>query len=130
METCHHWWFVASGYDAVAYIVVADRKPPPMATLPVGQTTVLLTMLPGPTSVAVGGLTTSTPERPAGPIGPGAPVTRCGPADPSGHLQLEVRRRRGREKRVNAERKAEMRRYNTVSTEGGWVERRDCAITL
>ena len=115
METCHHCGFAASGYDAVAYRVVAERKPPPMATLPVGQTTVTFTMLPGPTSVADGGLTVSRPERPAGPIGPGTPaaplgpVAPCGPAGPvapsapSEPLQLEVRRR---EERVNAERKA------------------------
>ena len=47
METCHHCEFAASGHDAVAYMVVAVRKPPPMATLPVGHTTVPVTMLPG-----------------------------------------------------------------------------------
>src|SRR5262245_44938099 len=92
-----------------------------MATLPVGHTTVLFTMLPGPTLVAVGGLTTSTPVRPAGPCAPAAPVSPCGPAgpvgpsDPSGPLQLEVRRR---EKRVKAERTTGMRRYNTASAGG------------
>ena len=125
METCHHWWFAASGYDAVAYIVVAARKPPPMATLPLGQTTVPFTMLPEPTLVDVGGLTISTPERPAGPIGPAAPcgpVGPVGPSDPSAPLQLEVRRR-GR--RANAERKTGMRRYNTVFNGRRWVQRRD-----
>ena len=104
-----------------------SAEAPPMATLPVGHTTVPVTMLPGPTLIAAGGVTTSTPERPAGPIGPGAPaapvapVAPCGPIGPAGPtepsepLQAEERRR---ERRVNVERKAGMRRVTTISREG------------
>src|SRR6185369_7502073 len=119
METCHHCEFAASGHDAVAYMVVAARKHRRWRLCRWGTPRCRSRCSRGPTLIAAGGVTPSTPERPAGPIGPGAPaapvapVAPCGPIGPAGPtepsepLQAEERRR---ERRVNVERKAGMRR--------------------
>jgi hypothetical protein len=125
-------WATSFGRQARAALPLSCETFPPtaaltqlvttLATTDIGRDSVPLAATEGDMVPAIVLFATDPARRieivwkdPGAPVAPCGPVGPVGPSDPSGPLQLEVRRR---EKRVNAERRAGIQRYSTVSTGG------------